>query len=234
MGVLGKACPCVLQFHYYLLDSIELLNDKLLTQRALMAITRERFEQGMTYDEFKAQMTRNQDRFIENERQLELDPADIAAFKNIPHPLNVLVIAEDWCGDVIANLPILGRIAAESGKLHLRVFLRDQNPDLMDQYLNQGQFRSIHVFAFFDEQFQEIGRFIERPASVTERLARLRREMYEQHPEFGSPDTSISQLPEELREQVMAATAAMREAARPANNQDVVHALREIVTALKA
>src|SRR5579883_3082777 len=154
-----------------------------------MAITRERFEQGMTYDEFKAQMTRNQDRFIENERQLELDPADIAAFKNLPRPLNVLVIAEDWCGDVIANLPILGRIDRKSGKLHLRVFLRDQNLDLMDQYLNQGQFRSIPVFVFFDAQFNEVGRFIERPASVTERRARQRRDLFAQHPEFGSPDT---------------------------------------------
>src|SRR5579884_1131427 len=199
-----------------------------------MPVTPERFAQGMTYDEYKAQMTRNQERFAANERGLELAAADLAAFEGLREPLHVLVLAEDWCGDVIDNLPVLGRIAAESGTLDLRIFLRDQNLDLMDQYLNQGQFRSIPVFVFFDEEFHEIGRFIERPASVTERLARLRREMYEQHPEFGSPDTSISQLPEELREQVMAATAAMREAARPANNQDVVHALREIVTALKA
>src|SRR5215472_1152618 len=113
-----------------------------------MAVTQDRFEQGMTYDAYKAQMTRNQERFVENERRLELDPADLAVFQKLPHPLNVLVLAEDWCGDVIANLPILGRLAAESGKLNLRVFLRDQNPDLMDHYLNKGQFRSIPVFVF--------------------------------------------------------------------------------------
>jgi len=199
-----------------------------------MAVTRERFEQGMTYDDYKAQMTRNQERFGENERQLELDPADLAVFKNLPRPLNVLVLAEDWCGDVVANLPILGRIAQESGTLNLRVFLRDQHPDLMDQYLKDGQFRSIPVFAFFDEQFHEIGRFIERPASVTKRLANLRSELYAQHPEFGSPDTPVSQLPEEIRAQVMEATAAMREEARPANNRDVVRALRKIVSGVKA
>ncbi len=199
-----------------------------------MTVTRERFEQGMTYDEYKAQMTRNKERFIDNERQLELDPDDLAVFQHLPRPLNVLVLAEDWCGDVIANLPILGRIAAESGKLNLRIFLRDQNLDLMDHYLNQGQFRSIPVFVFFDEQFRELGRFIERPASVTERNAQLRRELYAQHPEFGSPDTPVSQLSEEVRAQVMEATAAMREAARPANNRDVVRALREIVEAVPA
>jgi hypothetical protein len=199
-----------------------------------MAVTRERFEQGMTYDAYKAQMTRNQERFAENERQLELDPADLAVFKNLPRPLNVLVLAEDWCGDVIANLPILGRLAAESGKLHLRVFLRDQNLDLMEQYLNQGQFRSIPVFAFFDEQFHEIGRFIERPTSVTERNRRHQQELYAAHPEFGSPDTPISQLSEEIRAQVMEATAAWREANRPINNREVVQALRQIVEAVQA
>ena len=199
-----------------------------------MTVTRERFEQGMSYDAFKTQMTRNQDRFQANEQALALDPADVTVFANLPQPLNVLVLAEDWCGDVINNLPILGRLSAESGKLNLRVFLRDQNLDIMDQYLNQGQFRSIPVFVFFDEQFNELGRFIERPASVTERNARQQRELYAQHPEFGSPDTPISQLPEDIRAQVMQATAAARETSRAANNQDVVSALRHIVVSAQA
>ena len=76
-----------------------------------MAVTRERFEQGMTYEEYKAQMTRNQERFEANERDLRLEPADLAPFEALARPLNVLVIAEDWCGDVIDNLPILGGIA---------------------------------------------------------------------------------------------------------------------------
>lgn len=199
-----------------------------------MAVTRQRFEQGMTYDEFKAQMTRNQERFAANEQQLELDPADVAAFKNLPRPRHVLVIAEDWCGDVINNLPILGRLAAESGKLNVRVFLRDQNPDLMDHYLNQGQFRSIPVFAFFDEEFHELGRFIERPASVTARNAERRLEMYRQHPDFGSPDASISELTDTVRAELAEATAAWREEIRPANNRDVVRTLRAIVETAQA
>ncbi|HEU5198321.1 MAG TPA: thioredoxin family protein [Ktedonobacterales bacterium] len=199
-----------------------------------MSITRERFEQGMSYDAFKAQMTRNQERFQANEQAFVLDPAETAVFANLPRPLDVLVLAEDWCGDVINNLPILGRLAAESGKLNLRIFLRDQNADIMDQYLNQGQFRSIPVFVFFDKQFNELGRFIERPASVTERNARNQRELYAQHPEFGSPDTPVSQLPEDLRAQVMQATAELREASKAANNQDVVSALRQIVKAAQA
>ncbi len=199
-----------------------------------MAVTRERFDQGMTYDAFKEQMTRNQERFAANERGFTLDDADREAFLALPRSLNVLVLAEDWCGDVIDNLPVLGRIAAESEKLNLRIFLRDQNLDIMDQYLKDGQFRSIPVFVFFDDDFREIGHFIERPASVTERRAEQRRELHAQHPEFGSPDTPISQLPEDMRVQLMEALAGTREATKPDDNADVVREVREIVAGVRA
>ena len=194
-----------------------------------MAVTRERFDQGMTYEQYKQQMTRNQERFAANERTFQLAPADLAAFAGLPRPVDVLVIAEDWCGDVIDNLPILGRLAAESGKLNLRVFPRDQNLDLMDQYLNQGQYRSIPVFAFFDDQLDELGRFIERPPSVTERRAGLRRELSAQHPEFGDPTMSIAQLPEDIRPQVMEAMAQARARTRAQDVADVVRSIRAIV-----
>ena len=80
-----------------------------------MAVTREQFERGMTYADYKAQMTRNQDQFEQNEAGLALSAEDVEAFRALPRPLHVLALAEDWCGDVIANLPILGRIANESG-----------------------------------------------------------------------------------------------------------------------
>lgn len=194
-----------------------------------MPVTRERFDQGMTYDAYKAQMTRNQERFEANERRVTFDLADLAAFQHLPQPLNVLVLAEDWCGDVIDNLPILGRLAAESGKLNVRIFLRDQNLDLMDQFLNEGQFRSIPVFAFFDEQFQEVGRFIERPASVTERRRQQRAALAAEHPEFGSPDTPIMELPEDVRARLSQALAAGRDESKAADNREVVQALRAIV-----
>jgi hypothetical protein len=194
-----------------------------------MAVTRERFEQGLTYDQYKAQMTRNRERFEANERRVELGAEDLESFKRLPRPLNVLVIAEDWCGDVIANFPIIGRIAQESGKLNLRAFLRDQNLDLMDQYLLRGEFRAIPVFVFFDDDFNEIGRFLERPDSVTKLREQKRLEIYAQHPEFGSPDTPVDQLSEEARTKLAAAIADMREEMVPFANAEVIRELRAIV-----
>ena len=152
----------------------------------------------------------------------------------LPQPLPVLVLAEDWCGDVIDNLPILGNLAVASGKLDLHIFLRDQNLDLMEQYLNQGQFRSIPVFVFFDQQFNEIGRFIERPASVSERRGRQRQELAASRPELGAADTPIAQLPEETRVQLMTALGGLRAADKPRDIADVVAALQAIVNQVRA
>ena len=199
-----------------------------------MAVTRERFEQGLTYDGYKAQMTRNQDRFEANEKNLQIKPDDLAAFKKLPRPLNVLVIAEDWCGDVIANVPIIGRLAKDSGKLNLRVFLRDQNHDLIDQYLLRGEFRAIPVFVFFDDNFKQVGLFIERPDSVTARREEKRRAIYAGDPAFGSPDAPIDQLPEDARTKLTQAIAEMREQMTPFANQEVIRELRAIVEKVPA
>ena len=194
-----------------------------------MAVTRERFEQGLTYDAYKAQMTRNRDRLETIEKGFTPTSADLAAFQKLSKPLNVLVLAEDWCGDVIANLPILARLAETSGKLNLRVFLRDQNLDLIDQYLNRGQFRSIPVFVFFDDSFKEYGHFTERPNSVTELRAKKRAEIYTKNPEFGSPDAPVDQLPEDVRVRLQQATTAMRDETTPFANAEVAREIRAIV-----
>jgi hypothetical protein len=197
-------------------------------------VSQERFAQGMTYDEFKAGMTRNQDRFAENERILSLAAEDVAALAALPQPVNVLVLAEDWCGDVVDNLPVLGGLATASGKLTIRVFLRDKNLDVMDQYLKDGKFRSIPVFVFFDAAFHELGYFTERPESVTARRAASRRALSAQHPELGSPDVSIADLSEETRVLLKSLQAEDREREKPLDNQDVVNAIRAIVAPARA
>ena len=199
-----------------------------------MTIDRSRFDQGMTYDAYKAQMTRNRERFEENEKRVDLRSEDLDAFRALPRPVKVVVLAEDWCGDVIANLPVLGRLAKESGKLDLRVFLRDQNDDIMQRYLNKGQFKSIPVFVFFDEDFRELGHWIERPASVTEIRAKRRNQIFAAHPEFGSPDAPVDALPEEVRVKLQGELAKMRDETTKFANAEVIRELREIATRVAA
>ena len=194
-----------------------------------MTIDRARWESGLTYDAFKVEMTRNQERFAQNEERVALDPEAVRVFSSLPHKLRVLVLAEDWCGDVVANLPVLGRLAKEVDTLDVRVFYRDQNLDLMERWLNQGKYQSIPVFVFFDENFRELGHWIERPASVTERRAAERQRIFAAHPEFGSPDAPVDQLPEAVRTRLQAELQKMRDNMVSFANAEVQRELRELV-----
>ena len=185
----------------------------------------------MTYDAYKAQMTRNREQVEQNERDLELKSDAIQAFRDLPRPLNVVALAEDWCGDVVANLPVLGRIAQESGgKINLRVHLRDQAPgsQIMDEHLNKGQFKSIPTVIFLDQDFNELGVWVERPESVTKLREEKRQALYQQHPEWGDPSAPIADLPEDVRTQVQQATAALRNETKPFANAEVVREIREL------
>ena len=189
---------------------------------------RERFGTGLTYDEYKAQMTRNRDKVEAKEAAVRLSDDDRAAFRALNGPIHVVAIAEDWCGDVIANLPVIGVLARESGTLDLRVFLRDQNKDLMARWLNQGLYESIPIFAFFDDRFNEIGVFIERPASVTAERKSRREAIHAADPAFGAADAPIDQLPDDVRARLSAAIAKMRDEMVPWANAEVVKELRAI------
>ena len=195
-------------------------------------MTPERFATGLSYEDYKKAMTRNLDRVEANEGRVALDPEAVRFFKSLPQPLNVVVLAEDWCGDVIANLPIIGRLAREVGKLNMRIFYRDKNVDLITHWLNQGKYQSIPVVAFFDKDFRELGHWIERPASVTELRAKKRSEIFAAHPEYGSPDAPVDQLPEDIRTKLQADLQKMRDDTLAFANAEVQRELRELVAAL--
>jgi hypothetical protein len=202
-----------------------------------MAVTRQQFDAGMTYDAYKSQMTRNREQVEQNEKDLQLSSDSIGALRSLPRPLNVLALAEDWCGDVVANLPVLGRLAEESqGKLNVRILLRDQEPgsQVMDQYLNKGQYKSIPTVIFLDGDFKEVGVWIERPDSVTRLREERRQALYQQHPQWGDPSKPIAELDEETRTQIQQATAAMRAETRPFANSEVVRELVGVATSAAA
>ena len=133
-------------------------------------LTKERFAQGMTVQQYLDQMGTNKETFMKFLSEIKIKPEDKAALATMGKKLKVVVITEDWCGDALYNVPVLFKLVEGNPDVELRVFLRDKNPDLMDQYLNKGMFRSIPVFAFFDENMNEVARLLERPPKVTEEL----------------------------------------------------------------
>jgi thiol-disulfide isomerase/thioredoxin len=125
-------------------------------------VTKERFVQGMTLREYVDHMSINRERFVEALEETTIEPEDKQLLDRMGAVRNVMVISEDWCGTCLAHVPFVAKLVEERPDIELRLFPRDANPDLMDQYLKKGLYRSIPVFAFFDEHMNEVARFIER------------------------------------------------------------------------
>jgi hypothetical protein len=83
----------------------------------------------------------------------------------LSQPLTWLVISEAWCGDAAQIVPVIGKIAAETEHLDLKIILRDEHLDIMDQYLTNGG-RSIPKLICLDEQHREVFTWGPRPKTI--------------------------------------------------------------------
>jgi hypothetical protein len=195
-------------------------------------ITPARFAQGLTYDDFLAQAAVNRDKFEANYKDAPLTDSDLAFFRKaaaMPNgAVKVLAIAEAWCGDVYRELPTIARIAAAAGMI-LRVFLRDQNPDIMDEFLsNEGKSRAIPVFVFYTDDLQYITHFTERSQSAQTELAAIADQV---KAELNlPPGASFSTLPEADRQ---AFIKALIPRLQPRSNQwrkDAITEMRQLLS----
>jgi hypothetical protein len=140
-------------------------------------VTPARYDQGLTYADFLAGALVNRDKFESNYQTAPLAEDDLAFFRKAAAqrdgPSKILAIAEAWCGDVYRELPTVARIAEATG-MSLRVFLRDENPDIMDEFLsNDGRSRAIPVFVFYTADLRYITHFTERSAGAHAELATI-------------------------------------------------------------
>ncbi len=128
-------------------------------------VTRERFEQGLTLQQYVDKMSFNRERFVEALEDATVGAEGARVLERLAGARRVLVISEDWCGTCLAHVPYVAKLIEGRPEIEMRLFPRDANLDLMDQYLKHGRYRSIPVFAFFDEHMNELARFLEtRPS----------------------------------------------------------------------
>ena len=100
----------------------------------------------------------------------------IGAVKKIDNPQLWMVITESWCGDSAQNLPIIAKAAELNDNIDLRILLRDSNTDIIDQYLTDGQSRSIPILVAFDLYGNEIFKWGPRPDTAKTLVINLKRD----------------------------------------------------------
>lgn len=101
----------------------------------------------------------------------------INAIQRIQIPISFLVITEGWCGDSAQNLPYLHKIA-EAGKEKIKefYFLRDENPELMDQFLTNGARAIPKLIAIHQETGEVLFTWGPRPKQIQEWHYQMRQE----------------------------------------------------------
>lgn len=141
--------------------------------RKVLPMNNDRFSSGFSWPGYVAQMNVNRELTRQLFDEITLDTGDREVFTEaVAHhggQIYVTAMTEDWCGDAVANLPVIARLAAEVRNLELRLFLRSINPDLQSAYAADG-IEHIPVVSFFDANWREIGRWVERPAAAQDRI----------------------------------------------------------------
>ncbi len=188
-----------------------------------MTITAEQFATGMTMDGYLNQMSQNREQFEANIAAAPVTAADAARLTALPEPLNVLVITEDWCGDSLAHLPVLFRLARESGdRLRVRIFKRDEHKDLAAQFPMPTGRVAIPIVVFFDQGMHELGRFLERPRIGHEEMAAFMADFFARHPDLGTAGQPISALTPEARQALFVELGPWRKGRIDAWNRDAI------------
>ena len=149
-----------------------------MAQQHESVVTPERFAKGQTYEEWLRAIDRNQARFEENYNEMKLSEEDARALRDLVRrpdgPARCLALGEPWCPDVFRGMPVVAHIAEASG-MEFRVFFRDQNKDIMAEFLNHGEHESIPTFVFYTSDHRYIAHWIERPALANEQMPDLQK-----------------------------------------------------------
>lgn len=129
--------------------------------------------------------------FSRMKRILKITPisADVTSTIDcLNEPLTWIVLAESWCGDAAQNLPVFAKIAEANPNITVKVLLRDENENLMNQYLTNGG-KSIPKLICIDKDFNELGTWGPRPKFLQDWL----------YKEKADPSMDMNELKEQFQ-----------------------------------
>lgn len=159
------------------------------------------YEKGLSPDDYIESMEKHKENLLHIYDHFTV-PNDEAFFEEVrAKNLRVLVLTEDWCGDAMLNVPILFRIT-EHTNIGVSLFPRDENLELMDQYLTNGKSRSIPIFIFIDENGKEVAKWGPRAGSIQQFLDESRSKL---------PSDDADDYKEKLHEMLLFMTKSFRD-----------------------
>lgn len=155
------------------------------------------YEKGLTPAAYMDTLDKHQEGFHKIYESFSV-PTDATWTHN---NLRVVVLAEPWCGHCMLNIPILLRLA-EKADIDVRFLLRDENLELMDQYLTNGKSRTIPIMIFIDESGKEVAKWGPLAHYTKEFMAPLREKL---------PEKEAADYDEQFKEMIQYTSKAFSE-----------------------
>ena len=173
----------------------------------------QRFSKGLTWKDYMAQMGDTRARTEDYYAKSVLTEDERKFFSGINQVKYAMMLAENWCGDVHRNSPLIAHVCEAIPGCELKVFFRDKEADLRDTYLNNG-YQSIPVVAFFDRDWNEIGHWIERAHAATAKAVGIRANTLEKAgPEKDKQDAAMAEMRKQVQDAYVAPGAPLWRAA---------------------
>jgi thiol-disulfide isomerase/thioredoxin len=105
----------------------------------------------------------NDKRMARLDKKIKLSETTIERLNNVKKAQTWLLITEGWCGDAAHILPVMNKMSAENENINLKVILRDENPELMNQFLTNGSM-SIPKLVVLDTNDKVVSSWGPRPS----------------------------------------------------------------------
>ncbi|WP_340077264.1 thioredoxin family protein [Leptobacterium sp. I13] len=89
------------------------------------------------------------------DKTVKLSEEVIEKAKSFKGDITWLVLTESWCGDAAHAMPVMQKIANLNEWIDFKVILRDENDELMSQFLTDGN-KSIPKLIMIDNNTKEV------------------------------------------------------------------------------
>jgi|SRR5690554_6031335 len=98
------------------------------------------------------------------------------ALNDCKEPMVWLVITESWCGDAAQNIPLFNKLAESKDCISLRLIYRDENLEIMDQFLTNGGRSIPKLIALRKSDLKVLGSWGPRAEKGQEMVAELKKD----------------------------------------------------------
>ncbi|WP_110931385.1 thioredoxin family protein [Paenibacillus bouchesdurhonensis] len=138
---------------------------------------RNKLGKGVSPKQFMGGMQRNKEAFQSGYDDFKwVNEEDREFFESLKYrdDLRVLILAADWCGDVIRSVPVVLR-ALETAGIETEILIVEEHQDVMDHFLTMGG-RAVPIVIVADTGGHVLGHWGPRPADVQEIMIRFKQE----------------------------------------------------------